>query len=122
MEQLPNTPIHGISGDTSVPESSLHISEDAQYSCISERACNQNKTNETDIKEEHGELINDVFAPIESNHGPSDLQTQQSCVTAEPPAGNIQTEKNDRPDLEPSQAETQLTIFGKPFEFSTFIR
>jgi hypothetical protein len=76
--------------------------------------------NETDIKG-HGEL-NDVLAPDELNSSPSNVQTQLSCASAKPPVENIQTGKNNRPELEVSQAETQLTIFGEPFNFSTFLR
>lgn len=92
------------------------------YSCASETACSQNETNENDIKEQHGQLINEELAPPESNNSPSNLQTEPCCIPEEPPVDNIQTEKNGRPELEPCEAETQLTIFGQPFEFRTLLR
>lgn len=92
------------------------------YSCVNETACSQNETNETDVKEEHGQLINDVLATPESNNSPSNLHTEPSCVPEEPSIENIQTEKNGRPELELPEAETQLTIFGEPLEFNTLLR
>jgi hypothetical protein len=122
LEQLPDASVHGTLDETPVPESTLHVSEDAVYSCVNETGCSQNETNETDIKEEHGELINDVLAPPESSSSPSILKTQLSRVPEELQVENIQTEKNGRPELEPLEAETQLTICGEPFEFNTLLR
>jgi hypothetical protein len=45
-----------------------------------------------------------------------------NCSSTKPPVDNIQTEKDNIPELEVSQAETQLNIFGEPFNFNTLLR
>jgi hypothetical protein len=118
VEQLPNESVRGTAGETPVQESTLHIIDDASYSHISETAYSQNESNELGIEEHHGDLINEVLTPSEL----SNLQKQPSFVSAEPAVDNIQTEKISRPQLEQPQTETQLTICGEPFNFSTFLR
>lgn len=118
MEQLQNESRHRIADETPVQESTLHIVKDASYSHISETSYNQNEISEICIEENHGDLINEVLTPSDL----SNVQTQPSLVSAEPAVDNIQTENNSRPQLEQPQAETQLTICGEPFNFSTFLR
>jgi hypothetical protein len=118
VEHLPNESIHGAADESPVQESTLQILQDASYTHISETAYNQNEINEICIEENHGDLIHEVLTPSEL----SNLQTRQSFVSAEPAVDNIQTEKNSRPQLEQPRAETQLTICGEPFNFSTFLR
>lgn len=119
---LPNGSLHGTLDETSVPERILHVSEDALHFCKTETAYNQNEISETGIEGGHGELRNDALAPAELDNSPSNVQTRISCGSAKPPVENIQTGKNNRPTLEVSQAETELTIFGEPFNFSTLLR
>ena len=114
MEQLPN----GTAGETPVQERTLHILEDASYSQISETAHNQNEMNEICIEEHDENLIMEVLTPSELRN----LQTQPSFVFAESAVDNIQTVKNSRPQLEQPREETELTICGEPFNFSTFLR
>ena len=85
---------------------------------ISETAHNQNEINEICIEEHHGNLITEVLTPSELRN----LQTQPSVVSTQSAVGNIQTVNNSRPQLEQPRAETELTIFGEPFNFSTFLR
>jgi len=118
VEQLPNESIHGTAGETPVQERTLHILEENSYSQISETAHNKNEINEICIEEHHGNLITEGLTPSQLRN----LETQPSFVSAESANGNIQTVKNSRPQLEQPREETQLTICGEPFNFSTFLR
>lgn len=119
---LPNGSVHGTLDETSVPESIIHTSEDALHYFNTEVVYNQNEISETGIEGGHGELTNDVLTPAELNNSPSNVQTRMSCGSAKPPVENIQARKKNRPELEVSQAETELNIFGEPFNFNTLLR
>ncbi|PNF14109.1 hypothetical protein B7P43_G01059 [Cryptotermes secundus] len=67
-------------------------------------------------------MRNDVLAPSELNNSPSNVQTRMSCGSAKPAVENMQTAKNNRPELEVPQAETELNIFGEPFNLNTLLR
>jgi hypothetical protein len=88
--------------------------------CSTETAYNQNEITETGIEER--EELNDSLAATEMNNSPNNVQTQMNCGSAKPPVEDIQTGKNNRPELEVPQAETQLNIFGEPFNFQTLLR
>jgi len=117
VEQLPNESIHGTAGETPIQERTLYILDNS-YSQISETAHNQNEVNEICIEEHCGNLFTVTLAPSELRN----LQTQPSFVSTESAVGNIQTVNNSRPQLEQPRTETQLTICGEPFNFSTFLR
>jgi len=118
VEQLPDESIHGTAGETPVQGRTFHILEDTSYSQISETGHNQNEISEICIEEDGGNLITEVLTPS----GLRNLQTQPSFVPAESAVGDIQTVKNNRPQLEQPRAETQLTICGEPFNFNTLLR
>lgn len=118
MEQLPDESINGTAGETPVQERTLHILEDTSYSQLSETSHNQNEVGEICIEEHHENLVTEVLTPAELRN----LQTQQSFVSAESAVGNIQRVKSSGPQLEQPRAETQLTICGEPFNFTTFLR